>query len=133
MSEAYAVSSKATIDQIHPMADMLLVRRLPDEEVTKSGLIIPEVARDRRTGHRIGVVLRVGRGDIVDRLFISGGLMDVDYAPMECRVGDHVLYMRCPDNDVRVDGVDCVLLREEQHVLAILEPAMPPVEYNGVD
>jgi hypothetical protein len=29
--------------------------------------------------------------------------------------------MRCPDNDVCIDGVDCVLLREEQHVLAILE------------
>lgn len=118
MNEAYMVSAKAQVDQIHPMADMVLVRRIPDEEATAGGLIIPAIARDQRGGTRIGEVLRVGAGDWID------GCEGREWRhPMECRVGDRVLYMRCPDNDVCVDGVDCVLLREEQHILAILEAA----------
>ncbi len=116
-NEPYMVSANAKLHQIHPRLDIVLVRRLPDEEVTKSGLIIPEIARDKLRGYRIGEVLRVGLGDWLEE---TGALSGNRY-PMECQVGDRVLYMRCPDNDVCIDGVDCVLLREEQHVLAILE------------
>jgi co-chaperonin GroES (HSP10) len=136
-NEPYMVAAKATIDQIHPLKDILLVRRLPDDEVTASGLYIPAVARDARMGTRIGEVLRVGDGDLVTANPVTNGhcracdawdCQHVEWdteetfrSPMECKVGDRIVYMRCPDNDVCIDGVDCVLLREEQHVLAILE------------
>lgn len=102
------------IDQVNPRCDMVLVRRVPDAEVLASGLILPAICRDYPTGVRIGEVLMVGPGDAT-----TSNLR----RPMECRVGDRILYSRCPDNDVTIDGVPCVLLREEQHVLAILEAA----------
>lgn len=117
------------IDQVHPRCDMVLVRRVPDEEALPSGLFVPQMARDRQTGIRIGEVLRVGAGDkreydeyekLYDCSFEGG---QPGRFPMECRPGDRILYYRCPDNDVVVDGVPCVLLREEQHVLAILGDA----------
>lgn len=115
---------------VTPLKDMVLVRRLPDEEKTQSGLHLPAIALNPERGRtcRRGEVLAVGRGDIFRR-----GLMYSDETKeefeydirhqMHCKVGDVVLYARCPDNDVTIDGVECVLLREEQHVLAILEGA----------
>ena len=111
MNEPYMVAAGATIEQVEPRVDMVLVRRIPDEEATASGLILPAIARDRREGVRIGEVLRVGPGDLVDGRRIS----------LDVQVGDRIAYKRCPDNDINVGGVDCVLLREEQHVLAILD------------
>ena len=103
--DGYLCAADATIDQIHPRKDILLVRRIPEAEVMASGLVIPAMARDSKTGVRIGEVLKCGPGDGV---------------PMDCKPGDRIAYMRCPDNDVNIGGFDCVLLREEQHVLAIL-------------
>jgi co-chaperonin GroES (HSP10) len=119
--DGYLCAADATIDQIHPRKDILLVRRIPDEEVLASGLVIPAMARDSKTGVRIGEVLKCGPGDTVGQFgTTSDGKRLVETIPMECKPGDRVAYMRCPDNDVNIGGVDCVLLREEQHVLAIL-------------
>lgn len=103
--DGYLCAADATIDQVHPRKDILLVRRIPDEEITASGLVVPDSARNPAMGVRVGEVLKCGPGDGV---------------PMECKPGDRVAYHRLPDNDVNIGGVDCVLLREEQHVLAIL-------------
>jgi co-chaperonin GroES (HSP10) len=132
--DGYLCAADATIDQIHPRKDILLVRRIPDEEVLASGLIIPAMARDSKTGVRIGEVLKCGPGDTmrwplgqVPNMKLPPGSESRFVGhhfeltiPMECKPGDRVAYMRCPDNDVNIGGVDCVLLREEQHVLAIL-------------
>jgi chaperonin GroES len=111
MGEPHMASATVDIDKLTPLADMVLVRRLPDEEKTASGLIIPGVGRDKRDGLRVGVVLRVGQGDLVNGRRIPLGVVP----------GDRVVYARCPDNDVRINGEDLVLLREEQHILAILD------------
>jgi co-chaperonin GroES (HSP10) len=119
--DGYLCAADATIDQIHPRKDILLVRRIPDEEVLASGLVIPAMARDSKTGVRIGEVLKCGPGEEYDsELMFDGAHRVVNLIPTECQPGDRVAYMRCPDNDVNIGGVDCVLLREEQHVLAIL-------------
>lgn len=119
--DGYLCAADATIDQVHPRKDILLVRRIPDEEITASGLVVPDSARNPAMGVRVGEVLKCGPGDP------WGVYEDHDqscqitlYHDMECKPGDRILYNRCPDNDVNIGGVDCVLLREEQHVLAIL-------------
>jgi co-chaperonin GroES (HSP10) len=110
--DGYLCAADATIDQIHPRKDILLVRRIPDEEVLASGLVIPAMARDSKTGVRIGEVLKCGPGDTVGQFgTTSDGKRLVETIPMECKPGDRVAYMRCPDNDVNICGVDCVLLR----------------------
>jgi len=111
MGEPHMASADVDIDKLTPLADMVLVRRLPDEEKTASGLFLPATGRDEREGLRVGVVLRVGQGDIVNGKRIPLGVVP----------GDRVVYARCPDNDVRINGEDLVLLREEQHILAILD------------
>ena len=127
---------RSLIDRITPLADMVLVRRIPDSETTFGGIVIPECYRTPRSGTRTGEVLAVGRGDLV-RVKPENGYCrlcdawdcrhvenDEEYEirlPMQCMVGHLIVYMRCPDNDVTIDGVECVLLREEQHVLGILE------------
>ena len=103
----------ATVDltKLTPLADMVLVRRILDEEKSAGGLFLPQTGRDKRESLRIGEVIVVGRGDLIDGQRL----------PMHCKPGDRVVYARCPDNDVRINGEDLVLLREEQHVLAIIE------------
>lgn len=131
-----------TIDQVDPRHDMVLVRRLPDDQITKGGILLPETALNKREGYRIGEVLRVGKGDIVfgetcddrnycrkcdawDCCHCEWATHDTFRFPMLCKPGDRVIYSRCPDNDVTIDGVECTFLREEQHVLAIIDPATP--------
>lgn len=142
--DGYLCAADATIDQVHPRKDILLVRRIPDEEITASGVAVPDSARNPAMGVRVGEVLKCGPGDMLEfnDLFDIPLKADVNHATgtvtdkivdgkvvhvrcnvrasMECKPGDRILYMRCPDNDVNIGGVDCVLLREEQHVLAIL-------------
>jgi len=119
--DGYLCAADATIDQVHPRKDILLVRRIPDEEITASGLVVPGIARDPKQGVRIGEVLKCGPGDTVGQFAtLADGQRLVETIPMECKPGDRILYHRCPDNDVNIGGIDCVLLREEQHVLAIL-------------
>lgn len=141
MGEPHMASATVDIDKLTPLADMVLVRRLPDEETTAGGLILPHSGRDKREGLRVGVVLRVGKGDKVrmkigewrreyhpgkpfpDAFVQCSGEEDmVEFnIPLQVKPGDRVVYARCPDNDVRINGEDLVLLREEQHVLAVLE------------
>lgn len=145
MGEPHMASAAIDLDTLTPLADMVLVRRLPEEEKTASGLILPQSGRDKREGLRVGVVLRVGRGDrwqvpYSDDLFQNRPFGRNDTMtccigpdgkpkylfmsgrhPMSVKPGDRVVYARCPDNDVRINGEDLVLLREEQHVLAVLE------------
>lgn len=134
--DGYLCAADATIDQVHPRKDILLVRRIPDEEITASGLVVPDSARNPAMGVRVGEVLKCGPGDTVRCPACEGdgqtqgeevGVIEcMDcwdgkiVIPMNCKPGDRILYNRCPDNDVNIGGVDCVLLREEQHVLAIL-------------
>jgi chaperonin GroES len=120
MGEPHMASADVDIDKLTPLADMVLVRRLPDEEKTASGLFLPATGRDKREGLRVGVVLRVGRGDYRVTHY-PGGEFWRERVPMDVQIGDRVVYARCPDNDVRILGEDLVLLREEQHILAVLE------------
>ena len=153
--DGYLCAADATIDQVHPRKDILLVRRIPDEEITASGVVVPDSARNPAMGVRVGEVLKCGPGDEIvsaarychtcdvfscpsgKRIFrdlLTGSDIELEcltecpcgkpapapHVEMKCHPDDHILYNRCPDNNVNIGGIDCVLLREEQHVLAIL-------------
>ena len=111
LGEPYMPNATVDLTKLTPLADMVLVRRIMEDEKSAGGLFLPQVGRDKRESLRIGEVIVVGRGDLIDGRRL----------PMQCKPGDRVVYARCPDNDVRINGEDLVLLREEQHVLAILE------------
>jgi chaperonin GroES len=91
---------------LQPLGDHILVRPGEAEEVTASGIVLPDTAQKRP---REGEVLAVGPGKLLD----SG-----QRAPMEVSVGDTVVYREYGGTEVTLDGEDYVIL-DEGSVLAI--------------
>lgn len=94
---------------IKPLHDRIIVEAAPKEEKSAGGIILPDNAQEKP---QRGKVLAVGPGKRLD----SGQL-----APVGINEGDTVLYGKYGGTEVKVDGVDYVILRAED-VLAVLEP-----------
>jgi chaperonin GroES len=92
---------------VRPLHDRLLVRRLDEKETTKGGLIIPDTAKEKP---QQGEVLAVGNGRILE---------NGTKVPLDVKVGDRVLFGKYNGSDVKIDGEDVLVLREEE-VLAVL-------------
>jgi chaperonin GroES len=94
--------------KIRPLHDRILARRLAAEDKTASGLIIPDTAKEKPLEAR---VIAVGSGKVLD----SGVTQALSVKP-----GDLVLIGKYSGSDVKLDGLDHIILREDD-VLAILE------------
>ncbi|MHB1417947.1 MAG: co-chaperone GroES [Chloroflexota bacterium] len=95
------------ITNVRPLGDRVLVKPKAREETTKSGIVLPDTAREKPME---GSVVAIGTG----RLLESG-----DRVPMEVKVGDTVLYSKYAGTEVKLDGEDHLILRESD-VLAIM-------------
>ena len=89
-----------------PLGDRVIVKQDPIEEKTKSGIVLPESAKEKSTE---GTVVAVGNGRILD----NGQKVAV-----EVKVGDKVIYAKYGGNDIKVDNEDLVIL-SERDILAI--------------
>lgn len=96
--------------KLTPLHDRIVIKRAEKEQVTASGLYLPDSAQEKP---QRGEVLAVGPGKRLD----SGAL-----APLDIKVGDVVLYGKYGGTEVTVGGEDFIILRSED-VLAILEGA----------
>lgn len=85
---------------IRPLGERVVVKPLPTEEVTKSGIVLPETAKEKP---QEGEVIAVGNGRLLD----SG-----QRVPIDLNVGDKVLYSKYAGNEVKIDGVEYLILRE---------------------
>ena len=92
--------------KIRPLQDRLVVKRTQEEEKTKGGIIIPDTAKEKPLE---GVVVAVGNGKTV-----KGGKV----IPLDVKEGDKVLFGKYSGTEVKIDGQELVLLREED-VLAV--------------
>ena len=95
---------------IQPLHDRIIVEAAAKEEISAGGIILPDAAQEKP---QRGKVLAVGPGKRLD----SGQLAAIDI-----KTGDTVLYGKYGGTEVKVDGVDYIILRAED-VLAVLEPA----------
>lgn len=86
--------------KLQPMFDFVLVRPGKREEVTKSGIVLPDTAKEKP---QEGEVLAVGPGRITE----AGKKV-----PMEVAVGDIVVYSKYGGNEIAVDNEDLILLHE---------------------
>jgi chaperonin GroES len=93
--------------KIRPLADRVVVKRLEQEEKTKGGIIIPDTAKEKPVE---GMVMAVGNG----KLLKNGKLR-----PLAVKQGDRILFGKYSGNEVKVDGVEHVILNEDE-VLAVL-------------
>ena len=94
--------------KIRPLHDRVLVERLEEQEVKKGGIIIPDTAKEKPQRAK---VVAVGAGKMDD----SGKRI-----PLDVKSGDRILFGKYSGNEVKIDGDDYLILREED-VLAILE------------
>ena len=93
---------------VRPLQDRLLVRRVEEQEKTKGGIIIPDAAKERPLE---GNVVAVGAGKRLD----DGTLIALDV-----KAGDRVLVGKYSGTEIKVDGIDHIILREDE-VLGVLE------------
>ncbi len=94
--------------KIRPLYDRLIVRRVAEEEKTKGGIIIPDTAKDKPTE---GEVVAAGKGRLTE---------DGKVIPMDVKKGDRILFTKYAGNEVKIDGVEYLIMREED-VLGIIE------------
>jgi chaperonin GroES len=94
--------------KVRPLQDRLLVRRVEEQEKTKGGIIIPDSAKERPLE---GEVIAVGNGKRMD----DGKLVALDV-----KKGDRILFGKYAGTEIKVDGVEHLILREDE-VLGVLE------------
>ena len=93
---------------VTPLGDRILARRSEPEEEQSGGIIIPDTAKERPLEAE---VVAVGAGKIDD---------DGERQPMELKVGDRILISKYGGTEVKLDGVEHLILREDD-VLAVVE------------
>jgi len=97
-----------SIMKIRPLNDRILVQRLEQEEKTSGGIIIPDSAKEKPAE---GKIIAVGNGKMND---------DGKRVALEVKEGDQVLFSKYGGTDVKVDGVDYLIMREDD-ILGIIE------------
>jgi chaperonin GroES len=94
--------------KIRPLLDRVIVKRIPEEQKTQGGIIIPDTAKEKPLE---GVVVAAGRGKVLD----NGKVRPVDVKP-----GDRVLFVKYAGTEVQFDGEDHVTLREDD-IIGVIE------------
>ncbi len=94
--------------KIRPLHDRMIIQRLEAETRSAGGIVIPDTAAEKPIR---GKVMAVGKGKILE----SG-----DVRPLDVKVGDHVLFGKYSGTEVKVDGNEYLVMREED-VMAVIE------------
>ena len=94
--------------KIRPLQDRIIVRRIEEEEKTKGGIIIPDSAKEKPME---GEVIAVGAGKILE---------NGTKHPLEVKAGDRVLFSKYAGTEIKIDGVEHLIMREDD-VLGIIE------------
>ena len=93
--------------KLTPLHDRIVVSRIAESETTRGGIIIPDTAKDKP---QEGQVIAIGKGKTND----EGKVF-----PLAVKVGDHILFGKYAGTEIKIDGEEVVIMREEE-VLGIL-------------
>ena len=94
--------------KIRPLHDRVIVKRLEEERTSPGGIVIPDTAAEKPIQ---GKVIAVGKGKILENGTVRA---------LDVKVGDHILFGKYSGTEVKVDGEDYLVMREED-VMAVLE------------
>jgi chaperonin GroES len=94
--------------KIRPLGDRLLVQRIEEEEKSAGGIIIPDSAKEKP---QEGKVVAAGKGKMLD---------DGKMVPLEVKAGDRILFGKYAGTDVKIEGEEHLIMREDD-VLGIIE------------
>jgi len=90
-----------------PLHDRVLIRRVEAEEKSSGGIIIPDTAKEKPSQ---GEIIAVGTGRVSE---------DGKVRPLDVKKGDRVLFGKYAGNEIKIDGEDLLMMREED-ILGIL-------------
>src|SRR5216117_1377152 len=93
---------------LRPLGDRVVIKPLEREEVTKSGIVLPDTAKEKP---QEGEVLAVGPGKILD---------NGKRTTLEVKVGEKVLFAKYAGTEVKMDGEEYLILRESD-IMGIVE------------
>ncbi len=93
--------------KIRPVGDRVVVKPAAKEEITKSGIVIPDTAKEKP---QEGTVVAVGSGRLLD---------NGDRAVMDVREGDRILFAKYGGTEFKLDGEEYLVLKEND-ILAII-------------
>jgi chaperonin GroES len=96
------------MQKIRPLHDRVIVRRLEEELKTLGGIVIPETAAEKPSR---GEIIAVGNGKVLENGTVR---------PLDVKVGDKVLFGKYSGTEVKLDGVEFVVMREED-IMAVLQ------------
>lgn len=94
--------------QVRPLHDRVLVKRFVEEEKSKGGIIIPDTAKEKPIQ---GEIMAVGTGRVTD---------DGKVRPLEVKKGDKVLFGKYSGTEIKIDGEEFLMMREED-ILGIIQ------------
>ena len=94
--------------KIRPLHDRVIIKRLEQENRSAGGIVIPDSAAEKP---QRGEVIAVGNGKLLD---------NGDVRALDLKVGDIVLFGKYSGNEVKVDGDELVVMREDE-IMALLE------------
>ncbi|PYR94603.1 MAG: co-chaperone GroES [Acidobacteria bacterium] len=103
-----AATATKTATKVRPLHDRVIVERLEEGEQKVGGIIIPDTAKEKP---QQGRVIAVGKGKTEK---------DGKVTPLDVKVGDTVLFGKYSGQEIKIDGDDRLIMREEE-ILAILE------------
>ena len=104
--------------KIRPLYDRIVVKRIDEQETTRSGIIIPDSAQEKP---QEAEVMAIGHGKRLE----DGTLVALDV-----KVGDRILFGKYSGNDIRVDGEEYLIMREDD-VLGVLDAAPKTAKQAG--
>ncbi len=93
---------------IRPLHDRVVVRRLEEERTTAGGIVIPDSAAEKPIQ---GEVIAVGNGKVLD---------NGEKRPLDLKVGDRVLFGKYSGTEVKIDGKELLVMREDD-IMGVVE------------
>ncbi len=93
---------------VRPLHDHVLVKRFPESDISRGGIIIPDTAKEKPIQ---GEVVSVGQGRISEK---------GELRPLDVKKGDRVLFSQMSGTEVKIDSDDLLMMREED-ILAVFE------------
>jgi chaperonin GroES len=93
---------------LRPLQDRIIVKRLEEESMTAGGLYIPDTAKEKP---QKGEIIAVGKGKVTE---------DGKLIPVDLKVGEKVLFGKYAGTEIKIDGVDYLIMREDD-ILGVIE------------
>ena len=104
--------------KIRPLYDRIVVKRIDEQETTRSGIIIPDSAQEKP---QEAEVIAVGHGKRLE---------DGKLVPLDVKAGDRILFGKYSGNEIRLDGEEYLIMREDD-ILGVLDATPKTAKQAG--